>query len=87
MRRVRRHAKRTPLTKQRNKHCKPFWWRQPNGTPAQFDLAMVYEKEKMKGNQNRRPLAGRARWWRISAVDRGEREFVPLEQINRNAAA
>ena len=51
------------------------------------DLAMVYEKEKMKGNKNRATLAvARKMVAYLLAVDRGEREFVPLENY-RNAAA
>jgi len=51
------------------------------------DLAMVYEKEKMKGNKNRATLAvARKMVAYLLAVDRGEREFVPLENHKKAVA-
>ena len=51
------------------------------------DLAMVYEKETLKGNKNRATLAvARKMVAYLLAIDRGEREFVSLEN-HRNAAA
>jgi hypothetical protein len=51
------------------------------------DLALVYEKEKQKGNANRATLAvARKMVAYLLAVDRRERDFVPLEEP-RSAAA
>jgi transposase len=81
-------AKRTPLTKQRNKHLQTVLVEAAKMAPRRSsDLAMVYEKEKMKGNKNRATLAvARKMVAYLLAVDRGEREFVPVED-HRNAAA
>jgi hypothetical protein len=44
------------------------------------ELALVYEKEKQKGNANRATLAvARKMVAYLLAVDREERDFVPLE--------
>jgi transposase len=49
-------------------------------------LALVYEKEKQKGNANRATLAvARKMVAYLLAVDRGERDFVPFE-LSRSAA-
>jgi transposase len=74
-------ARRTPLTKQRNKHLQTVLVEAAKMAPRRSsDLAMVYEKEKMKGNKNRATLAvARKMVAYLLAVDRGEREFVPRE--------
>ena len=51
------------------------------------ELALVYEKEKQKGNANRATLAVAGKMVAyLLAVDRGGRDFVPLED-HSNAAA
>src|SRR5580693_256706 len=71
-------ARRTPLTKQRNKHLQTVLVEAAKMAPRRSsDLAMVYEKEKMKDNKNRATLAvARKMVAYLLAVDRGEREFV-----------
>jgi hypothetical protein len=50
------------------------------------ELALVYEKEKEKGNANRATLAvARKMVAYLLAIDRGQRDFVPAE--NRTGAA
>lgn len=80
-------AKRTPLTKQRNKHPQTVLVEAAKMAPRHSpDLAMVYEKENLKGNKNRATLAVARKMVAYPlAVDRGEREFVALE--NRRGAA
>ena len=81
-------ARRTPLTKQRNKHLQTVLVEAAKMAPRRSsDLAMVYEKEKMKGNKNRATLAvARKMVAYLLAVDRGEREFVPLENHKKAMA-
>ena len=81
-------TKRTPLTKQRNKHLQTVLVEAAKMAPRRSsDLAMVYEKETLKGNKNRATLAvARKMVAYLLAIDRGEREFVSLEN-HRNAAA
>jgi transposase len=51
------------------------------------ELALVYEKEKQKGNGNRATLAvARKMVAYLLAVDRGQRNFMPSED-HSNAAA
>jgi transposase len=83
-------AKRTRLSKQRNKHLQTVLVEAAKMAPRHSaDLALVYEKEKQKGNANRATLAvARKMVSYLLAVDRGEREFVALAPYNhRNAAA
>ncbi len=79
---------RTPLSKQRNKHIQRVLVEAAKLAPRQdHDLALVYEKEKQKGNANRATLAvARKMLAYLLAVDRGERDFVPAEE-HRSAAA
>lgn len=81
-------ARRTPLTKQRNKHLQSVLVEAAKMAPRRSpELAMVYEKETVKGNQNRATLAAARKMVAyLLAVDREEREFVPLEN-HRGAAA
>jgi hypothetical protein len=73
---------RTPLSKQRNKHIQHVLVEAAKLAPRQnHELAVVYEKEKQKGNSNRATLAvARKMVAYLLAVDRGQREFVPSEQ-------
>ena len=55
--------------------------------PISADLALLYEKERQKGNVNRATLAvARKLVAYLLAVDRGEREFAPSEKHGRAAA-
>jgi transposase len=79
---------RTPLSKQRNKHIQRVLVEAAKLAPKQnHELALVYEKEKQKGNANRATLAVARKMvaW-LLAVDRGERDFVPSEDHSSEAA-
>ena len=78
---------RTPLSKQRNKHIQHVLVEAAKLAPRQnHELALVYEKEKQKGNSNRATLAvARKMVAYLLAVDRRQREFVPSEK--QSAAA
>jgi transposase len=80
--------KRTPLSKQRNKHLQAVLIEAakmaPRNSPA---LAMVYEQEKQKGNANRATLAVvRKMVAYLVAVDRRQKGFLVVENKNRTAA-
>ena len=79
---------RTPLSKQRNKHIQRALVEAAKLAPRQdHQLALVYETEKQKGNANRATLAvARKMVAYLLAVDRAERDFVPVED-HRGAAA
>ena len=79
---------RTPLSKQRNKHIQSVLVEAAKLAPHQsHELALVYEKEKQKGNANRATLSvARKMVAYLLAVDRGERDFVPAEE-RRSAVA
>jgi transposase len=79
---------RTPLSKQRNKHIQHVLVEAAKLAPRQsHELALVYEKEKQKGNANRATLAvARKMVAYLLAVDRGKRAFVPLEDHRTTAA-
>lgn len=72
---------RTPISKQRNKHIQRALVEAAKLPPSQdHDLAVVYEREKHKGNANRATLAvARKKVAYLLAVDRAERDFVPSE--------
>jgi transposase len=79
---------RTPLSKQRNKHLQTTLIEAakmaPRFSPA---LAMLYDKEKQKGNANRATLAvARKLVAYLMAVDRGQRNFQATETMNCVAA-
>ena len=72
---------RTPLSKQRNKHLQTTLIEAakmaPRHSPA---LAMLYDKERQKGNANRATLAvARKLVAYLMAVDRGQRSFQEVE--------
>jgi hypothetical protein len=51
------------------------------------DLALVYYKERKEGNANRATLAvARKLVAYLLAVDRGQRDFIVVENQNRTAA-
>ena len=51
------------------------------------DLALLYTREKDKGNANRATLAVAHKLLAyLLAVDREKRDFVPVQEFNRTAA-
>ena len=74
---------RTPLSKQRNKHIQRVLVEAAKLAPRNsHELALVYEKEKQKGNANRATLAvARKMVAYLLAVDRGQRPFIPAEEL------
>lgn len=79
---------RTPLSKQRNKHLQTVLIEAakmaPRNSPA---LAMLYDREKQKGNANRATLAvARKLVAYLVAVDRRQKDFLTVERENRTAA-
>src|SRR5438105_12702298 len=76
---------RTPLSKQRNKHIQRVLVEAAKLAPRQnHDLALVYEREKQKGNANRATLAvARKMVAYLLAVDRREQDFVTAEDKAR----
>jgi transposase len=80
--------KRTPLSKQRNKHLQAVLVEAAKLAPRlNPDLALVYDTEKQKGNANRATLAvARKLVAYLLAVDRGARDFVVAENHTLTAA-
>jgi transposase len=80
--------KRTPLSKQRNKHLQSVLVEAAKMAPRNSpDLAMIYDREKQKGNANRAPLAvARKLVAYLVAVDRRKKDFLTVEKENRTAA-
>jgi len=81
-------VQRTPLSKQRNKHLQTTLTEAakmaPRYSPA---LAMLYDKQRQKGNANRATLAvARKLVAYLMAVDRGQRNFLVIENEARTAA-
>ena len=72
---------RTPLSKQRNKHLQTTLIEAAKTAPRNSpELAMLYDKEKQKGNANRATLAvARKLVAYLMAVDRGHRNFQVVE--------
>jgi transposase len=79
---------RTPLSKQRNKHIQPVLVEAAKLAPKQsHELALIYEKQKQKGNANRATLAvARKMVVYLLAVDRQRRAFIPSEDFGTAAA-
>ena len=72
----------TPLSKQRNKHLQTTLIEAakmaPRYSPA---LALLYDRERQKGNANRATLAvARKLVAYLMAVDRGQRHFLVVDQ-------
>ena len=80
--------KRTPLSKQRNKHLQSVLVEAAKLAPQRSpDLALVYYKERKEGNANRATFAvARKLVAYLLAVDRGQRDFIVVENQNRTAA-
>jgi transposase len=81
-------VQRTPLSKQRNKHLQTTLIEAAKMAPRNSpELAMLYDKEKQKGNANRATLAvARKLVAYLMAVDRGQRNFQIAETSNNIAA-
>jgi len=81
-------VQRTPLSKQRNKHLQTTLIEAakmaPRYSPA---LALLYDKERQKGNANRATLAvARKLVAYLTAVDRGQTHFLVLDHDTCAAA-
>jgi len=74
-------VQRTPLSKQRNKHLQTTLIEAAKMAPRYSPhLAMLYDKEKQKGNANRATLAvARKLVAYLMAIDRGQRNFQAVE--------
>ncbi|MGB8473348.1 MAG: IS110 family transposase [Candidatus Acidiferrum sp.] len=81
-------VQRTPLSKQRNKHLQTTLIEAAKMAPRNSpELAMLYDKQKQKGNANRATLAvARKLVAYLVAVDRRQKEFLTVERENRTAA-
>jgi transposase len=79
---------RTPLSKQRNKHVQHVLVEAAKLAPRYDpDLALLYAREKEKGNANRATLAvARKLLAYLLAVDREKRDFVPVREFTSTAA-
>jgi transposase len=80
---------RMPLSKQRNKHIQRVLVEAAKLAPREsHELALIRERELQRGNPNRATLAvARKMVCYLLAVERGQRDFVPVEEFIRAAAA
>ena len=78
-------VQRTPLSKQRNKHLQTTLIEAAKMAPRYSPtLAMLYDREKQRGNANRATLAvARKLVAYLVAVDRGPTHFLVLDQRER----
>jgi transposase len=81
-------VQRTPLSKQRNKHLQCVLIEAAKMAPRNSaDLALLYDREKRKGNANRATLAvARKLVAYLLAVDRRQKDFLVIERANQTAA-
>jgi transposase len=81
-------VQRTPLSKQRNKHLQCVLIEAAKMAPRNSpELALVYDREKRKGNANRATLAvARKLVAYLVAVDRRQKDFLTVARENRTAA-
>jgi len=81
-------TRRTPLSKQCNKHLQTMLIETAKTAPRnRVDMAILYDHEMQKGNANRTTLAvGRKLVAYLVAVDRRQKEFLVVENENRTAA-
>ncbi len=79
---------RTPLSKQRNKHLQTTLIEAAKVDPRYSPtLALLYDREKQKGNANLATLAvARKLVAYLMAVDRGQSHFLVVDQETRTAA-
>jgi transposase len=82
-------VQRTPLSKQRNKHLQTTLIEAAKMAPRYSPtLALVYDREKQKGNANRATLAvARKLVVYLMAVDRGQTHFLVVDHETCVAAA
>ena len=80
---------RTPISKQRNKHIQQVLVEAARLAPRYSDeLALLYERERQRGNSNRATLAvARKMVAHMLAVERRNTDFVPAGEFQRTAAA
>jgi transposase len=81
-------VQRTPLSKQRNKHLQTTLIEAAKMAPRLSPtLALLYDRERQKGNANRATLAvARKLVAYLMSVDRGQTHFLVLDQETRTAA-
>jgi transposase len=81
-------VQRTPLSKQRNKHLQTTLIEAAKMAPRNSpELAILYDREKQKGNANRATLAvARKLVAYLVAVDRRQKQFLVVEKENCAAA-
>ena len=81
-------VKRTPISKQRNKHLQSVLVEAAKMAPRlSSELALIYDREKQKGNANRATLAvARKLVAYLVAIDRSQRDFLVVEKENCAAA-
>ena len=75
-------VQRTPISKQRNKHLQYVLIEAAKMAPRNSpELALLYDREKRKGNANRATLAvARKLVAYLVAVDRRQKEFLVIER-------
>jgi transposase len=80
---------RTPISKQRNKHIQRMLVEAARLAPRYSDeLALLYERERQRGNANRATLAvARKMVAHMLAVDRCKTDFIPEGKFRSAAAA
>jgi transposase len=80
---------RTPLSKQRNKHIQRMLVEAARLAPRfSAELAIVYERERQRGNANRATLAvARKMVAHMLAVDRRQTDFIAAGERKPSAAA
>ena len=80
---------RTPISKQRNRHIQQVLVEAARLAPRYSEeLAMLYERERQRGNGNRATLAVARKLvvWML-AVEKRNKDFVPAGEFKRTAAA
>jgi transposase len=82
------NVKRTPISKQRNKHLQCVLVEAAKMAPRLSpELALLYDRAKQKGNANRATLAvARKLVAYLVAIDRRQKDFLVVEKQNRAAA-
>jgi transposase len=80
---------RTPISKQRNKHIQRMLVEAARLAPRYSpELAVLYERERQRGNANRATLAvARKMVAHMLAVDRRKTDFMPAGEFKQTAAA
>ena len=80
---------RTPISKQRNKHIQRMLDEAARLAPrCSEELALLYERERERGNANRATLAvARKMVAHMLAVDRRRTDFIPEGKLRPMAAA